>query len=278
MSYSQILVHVDETPAATLRARTAADLASRFKAHLTGVFLTSEYIRQYMAAESLSALPRDVVDEALSGQPTALDEAGEAARMAFEAAAGDAGVASDWLTLSGDYHAPIMAAARRADLTVMPRVAKACLSEHEISAAHLAMASGGPVLITPQDDYAPPVGRRVLVAWNGGREAGRALRDAWPILETAEEVHVLVVSPKGEGGPDGMLQRLLERHGVVANLIVDPSQDESAGDVLERQAAELGADMVVMGLYGRPRLQELILGGVSRQMTASLPVPILVSH
>ena len=278
MSFSQILVHVDETPAAALRARTAADLARRFKAHLTGVFLTSEYIRQYMAAESLGALPRDVIDEVLSGHKKAVDEAGETARMTFEAAAGDAGVASDWLTLSGDYHPPLLAAARRADLTIMPRTAKACLSEHEISAAQLAMASGGPVLITPQDDYAPPVGRRVLVAWNGGREAGRALRDAWPILETAEEVHVLVVSPKGEGGPDGMLQRLLERHGVAANLIVDPSQDESAGDVLERQVAELGADMVVMGLYGRPRLQELILGGVSRQMTASLPVPILVSH
>ena len=55
MSFSQILVHVDETPSAALRARTAADLARRFKAHLTGVFLTSEYIRQYMAAESLGA-------------------------------------------------------------------------------------------------------------------------------------------------------------------------------------------------------------------------------
>lgn len=278
MSYSQILVHVDETPAGALRARTAADLARRFKGRLAGVFLTSEYIRQYMAAESLSALPREVVDEVLSGHQKAVDEAAEAARLAFEAAAGEAGVASDLLTLSGDYHRPIIAAARRADLAVMPQVAQACLSEHEISAAHLAMASGGPVLITPQDDYAPPVGRRVLVAWNGGREAARALRDAWPILEAAEEVSVLVVSPKGEGGPDGMLQRLLERHGVAANLIVDPSQDESAGDVLERQVAERGADMVVMGLYGRPRLQELILGGVSRQMTASVPVPIFVSH
>ena len=104
MSFSQILVHVDETPAAALRARTAADLARRFKAHLTGVFLTSEYIRQYMAAESLGALPRDVIDEVLSGHKKAVDEAGETARMAFEAAAGDAGVASDWLTLSGDYH------------------------------------------------------------------------------------------------------------------------------------------------------------------------------
>ncbi|RYG03626.1 MAG: universal stress protein, partial [Caulobacteraceae bacterium] len=78
--------------------------------------------------------------------------------------------------------------------------------------------------------------------------------------------------------PDGMLQRLLERHRIKANLIVDPSDDESAADVIERQMAEFDVDLLIMGLYGRSRLQELVLGGVSRQLLNEMPAPILMSH
>ena len=75
-----------------------------------------------------------------------------------------------------------------------------------------------------------------------------------------------------------LLAALLEGHGINAQMTTDPSQDESAVDVIERQIAEQGADLLVMGLYGRPRLQELILGGVSRAMVAAGPVPIFASH
>jgi nucleotide-binding universal stress UspA family protein len=278
MSFRQIIVQLDEGAASGLRAKAAADLAKRHGAHLTGVFLTSEYVRQYMAAESLSALPADVVQQVLSGHEAAVAKLASEAGARFEAACAAHEVSHDWRMVAGDSHQPFLALARRSDLTIFPRQAKACLSEHGLSAAQVALASGGPVLITPDDDYAPPVGRRVLVAWNGGREAARALQDAWPILEKADVVHVLTVSPEGEGDPDGLLQRLLASHGVRAELINDPSQDESAVEVIERQVAELGADLLVMGLYGRPRLQELLLGGVSRAMLAASPIPIFASH
>jgi nucleotide-binding universal stress UspA family protein len=98
------------------------------------------------------------------------------------------------------------------------------------------------------------------------------------LIADAEELHILAVSPRDPGSPDAGLQRLLEHHGRSANLIVDPSPDGSAGEVLERQVAAQKADMVVMGLFGRPRLQELVLGGVSRHMLDRLPVPLFVSH
>ncbi|MFN3522693.1 MAG: universal stress protein [Phenylobacterium sp.] len=278
MTFRDILVQVDETPASVARMRAAAALARRSNAHLTGLFLTSDYLRQYMAAEGLAFLPPDTIAQIVGDHGKAVDEAAEAARMRFEAAAGDAGARSAFVKISGDTPDGLIACARRHDLTITPRHAKACLTDHRISAADLAMASGGPVLILPDEGYAPPIGKRVMVAWNGGREAARALRDAWPLIAEAEELHVLVVSPSGEGGPDGMLQRHLERHGRSANLILDPSHDESAGEVLERQVAEYDIDLVVMGLFGRPRLQELVLGGVSQRMLSRLPTPILVSH
>lgn len=278
MAYRDILVHIDETPAAGPRARVAAELAARFKAQLIGVFLTSEFILQFGAGESLAFLsPRDI-DAIVSGHDKAVADKGEAARAVFEEAAAEVGAGSDWLTCEGDYDDYLLRCARRVDLTVMGRRARACLGANSVSAAQVALGAGGPVLVTPDDDYAPPVGRRVLVAWNGSREAARAVRDAWPMIGGAQEIHVLTVSPRGEGGPDGLLQRHFERHGRKANLIVDPADDESAGEVIERHIAEFDVDLVVMGLYGRPRLQELILGGVSRRMLEHLPVPIFVSH
>jgi len=279
MSLRDILVQVDDTADAAPRLRAAADLARRFQAHLTGAFLANDTPPEFVSPdESYLTFTPELVADLLKAHAETLERRGEAARQRFEAAAAEAGVRSEWRVMTGDSCATLTAAARRSDLLVMPRLALPCLGRQKVEAAELALASGGPVLITPQGDFAPAVGRKILLAWNGGREASRALRDAWPLIAEAEELHVVVVSPKGEGGPDAGLQRLLEHHGQKANLIVDPSPDGSAGDVLARQAITQGADLVVMGLYGRPRFQELVLGGASRDMLERLPVPLFVSH
>lgn len=278
MSYRDILVHFDGTPASALRARAAAEIASRSKACLTGVFLTQEMAPMLLDSDSYGFMPPNVIDQILMDHAAALDTASAAARERFEAIVADAGVESAWLRADGATADTLIACARRADLTVFPAAATPCLGRNHVTAAQVGLACGGPVLVTPEDDYAPPVGKRVLIAWNGKREAARALRDAWPFIERAEELHVLVVSPHGEDGPDGMFQRHLERHSCKANLIIDSSRDESAGEVLDRQVAELDADLVVMGLYGHSRLQEFVLGGVSRHMLNRLSVSVFVSH
>ncbi len=278
MSYRDILVVMDHAESGAMRARLGANLAARWKAQLSGVFPASDFILQFGAAESLSGLSPADIDRILRDHAKGVEDASEIARTNFETAAREAGVASDWMTINGDHVDGLVACARRADLTIIPNRMLVHMGQRHVDAADVGVACGGPVLITPHDDYAPPIGKRVLIAWNGSREASRALRDGWPFIEAAEEVHVLVVSPNGEGGPDGMLQRLLERHQIMANLIVDPSEDESAADVIERQMAEFDVDLLIMGLYGRSRLQELVLGGVSRRLLKEMPAPILMSH
>ena len=275
MSIRDILVQTDETPASVHRLRAAADLAKRFRAHLTGAFLANDVPPEFLTDESYMTFTPELVAEVMKTHAATLESRGEAARLRFEAAAGEVGATSEWRVLTGDTRARLVAAARRSDLLVVPRAATVCLGRDRVEAAQLALACGGPVLVTPEADFAPSFGKRILVAWNGGREASRALRDAWPLIAEAEELHVLVV---GEGGPDGGLQRLLEHHGIAANVIVDPSGDGSAGEILLRQVKSQNADLVVMGLYGRPRFQEFVLGGVSRHMLAHSPVPMLVSH
>lgn len=277
MSYRQILVQVDEKPTAASRAALAATTAKTSGAQLLGVFLKSEFLHNYMAGEAIAYMPPYNIDELLKDHAAAVAKASEKAREIFERAAGEAGVASEWRVIDGDADDALMACARRTDLAVFPTSATASCGQHVISAADLALASGGPVLVVPDGYMAPSIGKRVLVAWKGTRESARALHDAWPLISEGE-VHVLVVAPEGEGGSEGLLQRHLEHHGCKADVIVDRSEDASAASIIRGQARALGADLIVMGLYGRPRLSELVLGGVSRDMLHNPPVPLLVSH
>lgn len=278
MTYRDILIQVDTSPASRARVTAAAAMARRADAQLTGAFLKSEFLRNYMAGDAIVYTTTDVLDLLVRDHLAAVAAAAEEAREMFESAAGDAGVVSRWLTLDGDDGEALSAAARRFDLTVIPPDMTASLGWRRIMAADIGLACGGPILVLPDADAAPTVGERVLVAWKGTRESARALRDAWPLITAAKEVHVLVVAPEGEGGPEGLLQRHFEQHGCKPNLIVDRGHDASAGEILRRQVAGLNADLLVMGLYGRPRLQELVLGGVSRDMLGAPPAPLLLSH
>ena len=278
MTYRDILIQVDASPASRSRVGTAAALARRSEAQLTGVFLKSEFLRNYMTGEAAVYTATDVLDLLVKEHLAAVASAADEAREMFESAAGDAGIVSRWLTIDGDDGEALSATARRFDLTVIPPEMAASLGWRRIMAADIGLSCGGPVLVLPEAEAAPTVAERVLVAWKGTRESARALHDAWPLIAAAKEVHVLVVAPEGEGGPEGLLQRHFERHGCKPNLIVDRSHDASAGEILRRQVTTLGADLVVMGLYGRPSLQELVLGGVSRDMLGAPPAPLFLSH
>lgn len=47
---------------------------------------------------------------------------------------------------------------------------------------------------------------------------------------------------------------------------------------MNARAAALGADMIVMGAYGRSRLRETILGGTTQAMLRHITVPTLMAH
>lgn len=277
MNPRQILVQVDDKPTAASRVALAAMAAKMSAAQLVGVFLKSEFLQNYGAGEAIAYMPPYDIDALLKEHAAAVAQASERAREVFERVAGEAGVASEWRVIGGDTDDALVACARRTDLAVFPPLATASCGRHVISAADLGLASGGPVLVAPDGYVASSLGKRVLVAWKGTRESARALHDAWPLISEGE-VHVLIVAPEGEGGPEGLLQRHFEHHGRQADVIVDRSDDASAADIIRRQARILGVDLVVMGLYGRPRLSELVLGGVSRDMLRDPPAPLLLSH
>ena len=94
----------------------------------------------------------------------------------------------------------------------------------------------------------------------------------------AEAVRVVLVRPAEAEEPDSLLQRYFEDHGRAVDLVVVRESDAGAADALRAEAERAGADLIVMGLYGRSRLRETILGGVSRSLLDTAGIPLLVTH
>ena len=127
------------------------------------------------------------------------------------------------------------------------------------------------------------VGRRVLVAWDGTREAARAANDALPLLENAEAVTVMFVGARetalAEHRPS--IERMvhhLQRHGIPARTEETLQGDLRISDVLLSRAADLAVDLLVAGAYHHSQLREALVGGVSRELLDHMTVPVLMSH
>jgi nucleotide-binding universal stress UspA family protein len=143
------------------------------------------------------------------------------------------------------------------------------------------MAGEAPVLIVPHIGVAKPVGKTVMLCWNGSREAARAAKAALPLLKQADNVILLLIDPEdtdGREGPGVRIAAWLARHGVDASVKRDTAGDSDVGEIILSRAADQDADLIVMGLYGHSRMREWVLGGASRTLLASMTVPLLVAH
>ncbi|MBM3518925.1 MAG: universal stress protein [Alphaproteobacteria bacterium] len=146
-------------------------------------------------------------------------------------------------------------------------------------AEDVVMTCGRPVLTLPFAGHFPSIGKRPLVAWNGTREATRAVHDAMTILAKADLVTVLsVTEPNPDHLPGAEICTHLARHGVKAESRHSVAGELGVGDVLLNAVADYGADLLVMGAYGHSRLRELVLGGPSRHLLNVMTCPVLMSH
>ena len=279
MSFKTILVHADDNPHCKQRLDAAIQLALDFSARLVGLYLVP-------AAEltpSVAAMfPAEVVARRLR-------ETGEAqgrAETLFRQATAAAGLAAiDWRAPSGKPVVAAVAHARCADLAVMgqPDPDQPDFAFLEELAQTVALSAGRPALIMPYIAPGSSLGQSVLVAWDGGREASRAVGDALPLLTRARRVTVMAIHSETEDriadtAATSRLVDYLHSHGIDARVNHSNVTDISVGEQLLSQAADLGIDLIVMGAYAHTRLRELILGGVTRTMLRSMTAPVLMSH
>ena len=141
----------------------------------------------------------------------------------------------------------------------------------------VALAVRCPILAVPGNQPLANFGGPILVAWDGGAEAANALRAALPLLRMASQVHVVTVFEKESDFPATDALSYLSRHDVHAELH-EVAASGSVSDAISQTAERLGVGLVVMGLFGRSRLRELLLGGVSRDMLDGSKIPLLIAH
>ncbi len=148
---------------------------------------------------------------------------------------------------------------------------------------HLLMQSGRPVLQVPAGAALRRLGRDVLVAWDGGRQATRAVFDALPVLRRAENVHLHWVDPP-KSADDHAESALFEmaaalaRHGVKVSSSESASGGLTVGEALLDQVSKKSCDLLVLGAYGHWRMREYVIGGTTRYVLRHCTVPVLMSH
>ena len=170
--------------------------------------------------------------------------------------------------------------ARLRDLTIVPVPERDHVSSWYAEA--IIFGSGVPTMILPEARKRPNFAlNTVIVAWDFGRPAARAVADALPLLEKAKRVFVLtvanekVIDTKRSGAE---LAKHLARHGVNVTLDVVDAAGRSIGEAIKSYVATRNGDLVVMGAYGHSRFREFILGGATKSMLARPPVPMFLSH
>ncbi|HEX6944834.1 MAG TPA: universal stress protein, partial [Casimicrobiaceae bacterium] len=276
MTYRSILVHVDDGPYNAQRLEVAGALAKQFPAQLVGAYLVP---RGDYSPFATALIPPDLIEKRLERA----NDAQHAGERRFRDLAHGAPV--EWRAPVGD---PIEAGvihSRYADLVLLGQPVRDqpdFAFSSELAHAVL-MESGRPVLFVPYTRIEQPLGRRVLIAWKDARESARAVADALPFLKDAEQVRAVAITPDAEESlrdvlVDQQVEGFLARHGVKAQVKRIVASDVEAGELLLSHAADIGADMIVMGGYSRPRISQLVWGGVSRLILGSMTVPVLMSH
>lgn len=280
MAYKDILVVLDADSATRQRIETAAALAARFEAHLVGLYVTlmadSEPASPLFYPPLYDPIWRDV-------QETSAARA-EQVRQTFEDVTSRSAVSAEWRSAAGYPGDVAVSHARYADLVVLgqldPEDPRGPLLRPRPE--EVAMLAGRPILVIPYAGRFEEIGRRALVGWDASREAARAIGDALPLLTQAKSVTIMSVDAektRDQGETTAAdLALHLARHGVAAQVERTVSDGIGVGNTLLSRASDLEADLLVMGAYGHSRIRELLLGGATRTVLASMTLPVLMAH
>lgn len=280
MAYKTILVQVDDSKHIEPRIEIASRIAAKENAHLVGVAVTG--VAQFLY-QSVAVAP-DYPD--INAFLEVLQQRAEAALKRFEETARHLGASSlEKRVVDEEAAVGIGAQARCCDLAVLGQIDP---DDHDSTVPadfpeYVVMNCGGPVLLVPYQNAGLPPGDKVMIAWNGSMEAGRAIHNAIPLLQKAQAVEIAILNPASYsddiiGTPPGAdLKAYLARHAINAGVITHKT-DEDAGDALLALAKDSGADLIVMGCYGHSRVREILLGGATRSMMTSTTIPLLMSH
>jgi nucleotide-binding universal stress UspA family protein len=273
--FRDLLVHVDGSEAGRRRLQFAIDLALRTGARLNGLHV--------MPPPEVPPLYKpSQVDEATANMSLKLASNARAAREAFNEEVAERLTDARWFESDGEVVHGICDSARYVDLVILgqyewqgPHV------NHPLPIAHsVVLRCGRPVVVVPAA-VGPISFARVAIAWDGSREAVRAVHDALPLLALSQSVEIVTVIPPSAVESDDDAKHLsahLANHGIKIEGGAIQIRAEEEPITLRKQMEKAQYDLLVMGGYSRPMWLEFIFGGTTQSMLLSSKIPVLVSH
>jgi len=222
------------------------------------------------------------VDEATANMSLKLASNARAARKVFNEEAAQRLTDARWFESDGEVVHGICDSARYVDLVILgqyewqgPHV------NHPLPIAHsVVLRCGRPVVVVPAA-VGPISFARVAIAWDGSREAVRAVHDALPLLALSQSVEIVTIIPPSAVESDDDAKHLsahLANHGIKIEGGVIQIRAEEEPITLRKQMETAQYDLLVMGGYSRPMWLEFIFGGTTQSMLLSSKIPVLVSH
>jgi nucleotide-binding universal stress UspA family protein len=270
-----IAVHLPTLALAPRLLDTAIPLAHAHEAMLVGVHVLPAVVVYADATVSMST-------EFIVAQQEAFQEDARGVEQAFMGRAVAAGIAHEWRRSdTGDE--PTMRAAstacNTADLVIASQYDDSIPAAGGYSPDELVLGTGRPVLIVPTKGDIAPIGQRLLVAWNGSREASRAVFDCLSLLKPGAELQLLSVDSTRGNATLGPIADALSRHGMKP-VVTSTSRGEgrSVPEEILKVAVEWQADLLALGCYGHSRLRETVFGGATSRILRDMTLPVLMAH
>lgn len=257
-------------------ANYAVSVAAAFDAHLTGVAFAYELLMPGTVFDGVSA----------SFAATYIEEskaAAHEARRAFETTARGAGLTAEGHVIGASLDGAADRFGRMGrgyDLSIVGQARPDHAVPEELLIEAALFASGRPLLVVPYIQQTGLKLDRVMVCWDGSRNAARAIADAMPLLRRAGAIDIVTIEQVERRnellGAD--IAQNLARHGLKVELKPIVAKDADVAATILSYAADSSADFIVMGGYGHSRLREFVLGGATRGMLGSMTVPTLMAH
>jgi nucleotide-binding universal stress UspA family protein len=255
----------------------AISVSAAFGAHIAAIGF--DYAPVLPPMDTVSAVPSDILD----AEREANRKAASDAIARFEEAARLAGVSAESRLVEASVSGAagvFGSIARCYDLSVVGQAEPKSMRDNLMIEGAL-FDSGRPVLVVPYIQRAGIKLDRVMVCWDGSRNAARAINDAMPFLTRAKKVDVTTIGTIQNNANEiqcANIVKHLARHGSNVELRRINGGDVDVANVILSDAADRDADLIVMGGYGHSRLREFILGGATRGILSSMTVPTLMSH
>ena len=270
-----ILLHADSATPWEERLRFGATVASAFDADLTTLYAPSSAWVEHPLAMVESP-------DAWSALREAEEQRRRQAREAHDAAG--RGIEHRLFWAESDALSPYRAVLRHAfaaDLLILGQPRPDPRPEGSVSrdfVGSMLIDSGRPALVVPYIGAAPRQDV-VMVAWKETRESARALTAAIPFLQRARRVYLCIWSEAGGAQPDPTdVAGYLRKHGIEALFRPCGQAPERLGEAMLSAAADLSADLLVMGCYGHSRARERVFGGATRVVLEAMTLSVLMAH